>query len=112
MFPKNEFYMEATHLLSLSNLKLPRLQIPDPLTPELTHQPISSTYLPFKQNQRNFILESQLIQKLKIQIVDKKQKINQPHLFYDLLSKLKKLKINYDKFFEEVIKMSFVKSKD
>ena len=93
-------------------IKLPRLQISNPLTCELTNQPICSTYLPFKQNQPNFIFEFQLIEKPKIQIFDPKQKLNQPNLFYDLLSKLKKLKINYDKFFEEVIKMSFVKSKD
>ena len=66
IFPKNEFYMEATHLLPLPNLKLPRLQTCDPLTRE------SSTYLPFKQNQSSFIFESQLIQKPKIQIVDPK----------------------------------------
>ena len=94
MFPKNEFYMEATHLLPLYNLKLLRLQIPNPLTRELTHLPISSTYLRFKQNQPNFIFEFQLIEKHKIQIVDPKQKLNQPNLFYDLLSKVKKLKIN------------------
>ena len=58
IFPKNELYMEATHLLPLSNLKLPRLQISDPLTRELSHQPIASTYLPFKQNQSNFIFEN------------------------------------------------------
>ena len=66
--------MEATYLLPLSNLKLSRLQAPDPLTRELSHQPIASTYQPFKQNQPNFIFESQLIQKPKIQIVDPKQK--------------------------------------
>ena len=73
--------MEATHLSPLSNLKLPRIQTPDPLTRELTHQPISSTYLPFKQNQPNFIFESQLIKKPNIQIVDPKQKLKQPNLF-------------------------------
>ena len=92
MFPKNEFYMKAIHLLPLYNLKLPRLQIPDPLTRELTHQPISSTYIPFIQNQPNFIFESQIIKKSKIQIVDPKQKLNQANLFYDLLSKVKKIK--------------------
>ena len=61
--------METTHLLPLPNLKLSKLQTPNPLTRELTHQLISSTYLPFKQNQPNFILESQLIQTPKIQIV-------------------------------------------
>ena len=64
--------MKATHLLPLSNLKLPRLQAPNPLTRKLTDQPISSTYLPFKQNQPNFIFEFQLIQKSKIQIIDPK----------------------------------------
>ena len=62
--------MEATYLLPLYNLKLPRLQISDPLTRDLTNQPISSTYLPFKQNQPNFIFESQLIEKPKNQIID------------------------------------------
>ena len=42
-----------------------------------------------------------------MQIVDPKQKLNQPFLFYYLLSKLKILKINCDKFAEEIIKMSF-----
>ena len=104
--------MDATHLLPLSNLNLPISKTPNTLTHELTHKPISSTHLPFKYFQPNFIFESQLIQKPKIQIVDPKQKLNQHNLFYDLLSKLKKLKINYDKFAEEIIKMSTVKSKD
>ena len=43
---------------------------------------------------------------------DPNNKINQPSLFLDFLSKSKKLKSNYDKFAEEIVKMSFVKSKD
>ena len=33
-------------------------------------------------------------------------------MLLNLLSKLKKLKINYEKFADEIIKMRFVKSKD
>ena len=49
IFLKNEFYIEATHLLPLSNLKLPILQTPNLLTRKLTHKPISSTHLPFNK---------------------------------------------------------------
>ena len=79
---------------------------------KLTHKPISSTHLPFKQNRPNFIFESQLIKKLKIQIVDPNQKLNQLNLFYYHLSKLQTLKINYDKFGEKIINALFAKSKD
>ena len=52
------------------------------------------------------------IQQPKLQSFDPNNKINQLNLLLDLLSKLKKLKINYDKFADEIIKMRFVKSKD
>ena len=41
IFPKNEFYMEPTHLLPLSNLKLSRLHTPNPQT----NPPIHIFYL-------------------------------------------------------------------
>ena len=50
--------------------------------------------------------------KPKVQVFDPNNKINQPVLFHDLLSQSEKLKINYEKFAEEIIKISFVKSKD
>ena len=94
IFLKNVFYMEATHLLPLFNLKLFILQIPNPLTRESTHQPISSTCQPFKlpilQTPNPLTCEStQLIQKPKIQIVDPKQKLIRPNLFYDQTQKIK-----------------------
>ena len=50
--------------------------------------------------------------KSEVQIFDPNNKINQLNLFLDLLSKPEKWKINYEEFAEEIIKMSFVKSKD
>ena len=57
-------------------------------------------------------IPSYKIHKPKVQVFDPNNKINQPVLFHDLLSKSKKLKINYEKFAEEIIKISFIKSKD
>ena len=51
--------------------------------------------------------------KFKVQIFDPNNKINQFNFFFfDLLSKPKKWNINYEEFAKEIIKMSFIKSKD
>ena len=113
----------------------PKSILPISLDPRKSHDPqklilpISLTKIPYPfTQQKSFLIKqrkkknltppikpkpkTQLRSYPKILIFDPNNKINQPNLFLDLLSKLKKLKVNYDKFGEEIIKMSSVKSKD
>ena len=101
------FYMEAQN-----NKTLPH-QI------SMSHEPfLYSTYVFHEFSAQLTLLPSQSnlreskIQQPKIQSFDPNNKINQPNLLLDLLSKLKKLKINYNKLADEIIKMCLVKSKD